>query len=166
MSEASIDITKYNPSTWPGYTGRSLRVAWIDESPTPLEELPIKLAVISHLPNVSLATMHWNESTDNPSELAHFFDQIEAVIILREFNKDKSILSYAAAMGRAVLTDDRSQTLINHGESGLVVHSEPQIIAEGLLLLRDGPQLRGTFGKNLRQKYLTKCQGMTKPCAE
>jgi glycosyltransferase involved in cell wall biosynthesis len=151
--EYTIDTNLFSPANWPDYSNGIMRVAWIDESNGDTES-PLALQLIPHLAGVSLIKLEWNNPPHNAFALAHFFDQVEVVLLLGQYNKDATIFQAAASMGRVVVTDLREQSLFNHGESGLVVAPDPQSFAEALLLLREAPKLRGTLGKNLRRKFI------------
>lgn len=154
LQSRTPDLSLFSPATWPDYSLTQLKVGWIYDSSIAATNAPSVLELFPHLQFVQLETLDWEKSKDNWLELISFFEKIEVLLSLGEYQRDCNILSITAAMGRVVVTDNTKCFPFNHGETGLVIADGMQNIAEALLLLKNDPKLRTCLGKNLRRKYL------------
>jgi len=155
----NVDANFFSPANWPDYTTSRLRVGWISEDSVGGRQAPDIFQLAAHLPMITITTLDWSAARDNLFEIVSFFEKIEVLLLLEEYNTDPCIPSIGAAMGRAVVADSSNLFPFNHGDTGLVVANSvlanrAENLAKALIYLKADPTLRATLGKSLRRKYL------------
>lgn len=141
----------FSSATWPDYSVSGVRVGWVDRRKVD-GEFPQIIQLLKAIPGVDLKILKMDEGNFSELDLALFYESTEIIVGLKEDLKLSSTLYQAALMGRAIVTDSKSENFLNHGENSLVVNDDLQSFAEAVLLLRDSPAMRKELGQNVKAR--------------